>query len=59
MKQKGSNDKMYEELSSELRLTIMSFTSEKAVNNMMLRSLEKPALAHPVLKNTTGTATAS
>jgi len=44
--------KMYEELSSELRLTIMSFTSEKAVNNMMLRSLEKTALAHPVLKNT-------
>lgn len=44
--------RMYEELSSELRLVLLSLTSEKAVNNMMLRSLEKTALIHPVLKNT-------
>lgn len=50
--EKAAMIKMYEEISEELRSILMSSISEKAVNNMMLRSLEKTALVHPVLKNT-------
>jgi len=50
--EKAAMIKMYEEISAELRNILMSSISEKAVNNMMLRSLEKIALMHPVMKNT-------
>jgi len=50
--EKAAMIKMYEEISDELRNILMSSISEKTVNNMMLRSLEKTALIHPVLKNT-------
>ncbi|MBN2753426.1 MAG: hypothetical protein JXR81_01030 [Candidatus Goldbacteria bacterium] len=50
--EKAAMIKMYEEISFELRAVLMKTISEKNVNNMMLRSLEKTALIHPVLKNT-------
>lgn len=50
--EKAAMIKMYEEISFELRTVLMRTISEKNVNNMMLRSLEKTALIHPVLKNT-------
>jgi hypothetical protein len=44
--------KLYNEISEELGKTLVAFISEKTVDNMMLRSLEKTAINHVILKNT-------
>jgi hypothetical protein len=43
---------LYNEISGELGKTLVVFISEKMVDNMMLRSLEKTAINHVILKNT-------